>query len=159
MNHNLLIQTILENNGKICGSYIGAWLMQGSPSDVGWQDIDIKCSKDQEAIIAKKINDIDSNVKLDFRINYINNIVLMSPYSINLFEYDGSFKAVDEFSKFTEEWLNYAKDKICIFGNSIGQRDEDLEEILRKNNWSVLDIKKRPIGPTYKQFIKIMRNK
>ena len=159
MNHELIIKTILDNGGKICGSYLGTWLMNGSPSDIGWQDIDIKCSKDQEAIIAKKINDIDSSVKLDFRVNYATGVMLLSPYSINLFEYDGSFKAVDEFSRFTEEWLNCIKDKICIFGNSIGQRDEDLEEILRKNNWKILDIKKRPIAPTYKQFLKIMRNK
>lgn len=159
MNHELIIKTILDNGGKICGSYLGAWLMKDSPSDIGWQDIDIKCLKDQEAIISKKINEIDSTVKLDFRINYINDRVLMSPYSINLFQYDGSFKALDQFQEFTEEWLNCIKNKICIFGNNIGQRDEDLENILRENNWSILDIKKRPIGPTYKQFIKIMRNK
>jgi hypothetical protein len=159
MNHELIIKTILDNGGKICGSYLGAWLMKGSPSDIGWQDIDIKCTEDQEAIIAKKINDIDSSIKLDFRVNYATGIMLLSPYSINLFEYDGSFKAVDEFSIFTEEWLNCIKDKICIFGKNIWQRDEDFEEILRKNNWSILDVKKKPIAPTYKQFLKIMRNK
>lgn len=40
MNHELLIQTILNHNGIIHGGYVRAWVSEGHPTDHGWKDID-----------------------------------------------------------------------------------------------------------------------
>jgi hypothetical protein len=156
MNHDLIIKTILENNGKIAGSYIGAWLIQGSPSDVGWRDIDIKCSKEQEIIITKKINQIDPSVKLDFRINYIIGATQgMSAYSVNLFEYDGFFKVVYPFFKHTNEWLEDVKNKNCILGNVYGKKDINFEKYLKeKKGWNILTLDRQVFNPNNEYLMK-----
>jgi hypothetical protein len=154
MNHELIIKTIIENQGKICGSYLGHWLIEGKPSDIGWEDIDIKCSKEQEFVISEKIKNIDENIKLDFRINYIKNPrIIMSAYSLNLFEYDGSFKAVDAFFKHTNEWLEDIKNKNCIFANIYGKRDYAFEKYLKEKKWNILTLDKQIFNSNGEDFI------
>jgi hypothetical protein len=69
LNHNILLDIIFSNSGHIGGGYAREWVLNGSPSDTGWNDLDIICERDKEDIIKNKILNLYPKLKIDFRMN------------------------------------------------------------------------------------------
>lgn len=137
MNHNLLIDIIIKNRGIILGSYVREWIANGSPSDSGWNDIDVFCPKESEYAIYREISKINLDIKLDFRASQSN--FFRSKYSANLAFYDGkNFKIRKPHNHKETEYIKLTQNKICLFLNSnhVG-RDLSLEEKLIRNGWLV----------------------
>jgi hypothetical protein len=74
MDHDKIINIILNNNGYIIGGYIREWLANRKPKDTGWNDIDIKCPVELENNIRKQIYSLYPNIKLDFSPNLFNGL-------------------------------------------------------------------------------------
>ncbi|NBW12184.1 MAG: hypothetical protein EBR82_29555 [Caulobacteraceae bacterium] len=152
MDHDFIINTIIENNGIICGGYMREWVINNTPSDQGWSDIDIKCTKENEKIIENLIKDKYPNIELDFRIN--NFTKNESPFSFNLFLYDGKIKVVNEFEEYNNKWIEYAKQKKCVvmfkYLNNFKQKILK-DKIL--NGWIFLNSKDEIITDKMKIFI------
>lgn len=152
MDHSLLIDTILKNKAKLTGSYIREWIGNGKPMDNGWNDIDIICPKDKEAIIAREVLNKFPNIKLDFRAG--STPFYSSKYSANLFRYDGEFKIMPPYGKYQEEFLSLTKNKICKFlnANPVGRR-LDLEKKLISNGWKLVILNKTFDLNNYELFV------
>lgn len=137
INHEYIIQTVIEHNGLIIGSYIREWIANGKPVDWGWRDIDILCPQKEENIIAKEIYKKEINVNLDFRANTSPNF--RSKYTSDLAFYDGiSFKIRDPYKAKEEEYLELTKNKVCRFlGINNCGRNLTKEEYLIKNGWEI----------------------
>lgn len=141
MNHSLFIECIIQNEGKLTGSYVREWIGNGKPMDHGWNDIDIICPKNKEVIIKEDILNKFPNLKLDFRPGMTP--FYSSKYSANLFRYDGEFKIMPPYEKYQEEFLKLTKNKICKFlnANHVGRR-LDLEKKLISNGWKLVILNK-----------------
>jgi hypothetical protein len=141
MNHSLFIEYVLQNEGKLTGSYVREWIGNGKPMDCGWNDIDIICTKDKEAIITREVLNKFPNIKLDFRAG--STPFYRSKYSANLFRYDGEFKIMPPYEKYQEEFLSLTKNKICKFlnVNNIG-RNSSVEKSLINKGWKLIILNK-----------------
>jgi hypothetical protein len=134
MNHDLIVDTIIKNNGIIIGGYVREWLGNGTPSDTGWKDIDIKCPQESEFKIRKELYDIYPKLFLDFSPNAF--FGYRSPYSCNLIQYDGEFKTVKCLGE--QDYVDSAKNKICIYlkKTSLG-RKLNFEQRLINDGWKI----------------------
>lgn len=133
IDHNFIINTILKNKGIIIGGYIREWLANGSPSNCGWKDIDIKCKKDDELIIQKEIALRHPNLSLDFSPNMYDSY--RNLYSCNLIKYDGEFKPCIEIKN---DIIDLTKNKICLYlNNSCAGRILSFEKKIIQNGWQI----------------------
>ena len=150
MNHDLIIDTILNNKGIICGGYAREWLLKNGPSDDGWKDIDVFCEEKNQEIIKKNINKIDPSLIIDFKINAKNlSISTKGYYSINLFcmkeknklDLRNDENCKNQIKKFYRAHadciIEKANQKICLFCNEIIGRNFKLEERIKSFGWSI----------------------
>lgn len=154
MNHDFIINTIIKNNGVICGGYVREWIINGKPSDIGWNDIDILCSIENQKIIKNTINSLYPNIEIDFRINnYLNST---SPLCFDLFLYDGNLKVIDEYKEYNDKWIKYIKEKKCVV---ISKYLPQLKRKILRNKifdkWIFLNIKDEVMTNQLKIFASI----
>jgi hypothetical protein len=154
MNHDFIIDTIIKNNGAICGGYVREWIINGKPSDIGWNDIDIRCSIENQKIIKNTINSLYPNIEIDFRINnYLNTI---SPLCFDLFLYDGNFKVIDEYKEYNDKWMKYIKEKKCVvISKYLPQLKRKILRNKMLDKWIFLNIKDEVITNQLKIFASI----
>lgn len=141
MNHNLIIKSIINNDGFIVGSYVREWAANGRPMDIGWNDIDVSCPEEKINIIKNKIYNIDKNINLDFSAGY--SPYYRSKYSADLIAYDGKFKILPPHQDKEKEYIELTKNKICKFlnANHIGRR-LSLEKRLILSGWKLIILDK-----------------
>lgn len=163
INHNLILSKIFENNGVVCGGYVREFILNNNQfSDNDWSDIDIICPKDSEFLIEKSIQDIEPNLKIDFRPNRISEIphppephppcCTKMLYSVNSFQMKNSYsfeprsldtiRAPDSikelYLKYKDILASKAQSKICLFfGKYDRDRDFEIEEKLKLKNWEI----------------------
>jgi hypothetical protein len=149
MNHNLIIDTIIKNDGIVVGSYVREWIGNGYPKDNGWNDIDIKCPIDKINEIKNKIKKEYPNIKLDFMPSFIpNDVITAQLYTCNFFKYDGDFKILDysiPVDVDASKWLEFTKDKIYyafLDNEEFYKRASYQEEKLNKNGWKFAGLNK-----------------
>jgi hypothetical protein len=129
LNHDFLIKTIIDNGGKIRGGYVREWILNGEPSDFGWEDVDCTFeSSDSEDKALKILYENLGNIpKIDTRCQSFNSplseywcfyekLHIFEPsFFCNFWLFDGSFKLLEPAkSKFSyEEILEMTKNKIA----------------------------------------------
>jgi hypothetical protein len=149
MNHNFIIDSIIENNGIILGSYVREWIGNGNPTNYGWKDIDIKCPPSNIYKIKESIQQKYPNIRLDFTPSFIpKNSAVKYLYTCKFFKYDGRFKILDDLvsdGTNTSEWLEFTKDKIYyafLNDNEFYKRDSYQELKLNSYGWKFAGLNK-----------------
>lgn len=93
INHDILIKTILDNDGVIGGGYVRAWVQAGEPVDSGWEDIDCNFNDRRKAINAQsELNKLFLNnpLILDFRWDFT-----ARDLYCNCWYFDGKLKLIE----------------------------------------------------------------
>lgn len=147
LNHNTLLDIIFGNGGHIGGGYAREWVLNGSPSDTGWNDLDIICEKDKEDIIKNKILQIYPNLKIDFRMN-IESLGWGSKsfYSLSVIYFKDKEtlclwkenKVRDIYKEYTDIIIESISNKKCICRSNLhGNRDLLMERKIKNKGFTI----------------------
>jgi hypothetical protein len=118
MDHDILIKTILDNNGIIHGGYMRAWVSAGHPVNEGWEDID--CIFENNKIAFKAVSELqkilkDSCPKIDLKWRHRS---YYDDFYCNCWYFDGSLNLIEpakmRFSFEEMEKMNQNKIAMCI---------------------------------------------
>ena len=144
LNHSILLDIIFSNGGHIGGGYAREWVLNGSPCDTGWNDLDIICKKDKEDVIKNKILQIYPNLKLDFRMNIeslgwgsksfysVNVIYFKDKETLCLWKED---KVRSIYKEYTDIIIESISNKKCICRSNLnGNRDLLMERKIGSNS-------------------------
>ena len=94
INHDFVVKTIFDNGGYIHGGYVRAWVLNGEPSNNGWNDIDCLFDKKEGRAKAQLIlnEEYGSNSpRLDTRQIHS----FFNDFWCNCWKFDGKIKLVE----------------------------------------------------------------
>jgi hypothetical protein len=147
LNHSILLDIIFSNGGHIGGGYAREWVLNGSPCDTGWNDLDIICKKDKEDVIKNKILQIYPNLKLDFRMNIeslgwgsksfysVNVIYFKDKETLCLWKED---KVRSIYKEYTDVIIESINNKKCICRSNLnGNRDLLMERKIKNKGFTI----------------------
>lgn len=161
IDHKLLVDSILSQDGIIVGGYVRAWISNGNPTDDGWEDVDCvfpDATKANKAIA--NINDLFGNnaPNIDIRASSFVNEEIKSLKLISLrfdtfycscWKFDGEFKLLEpaKSDMSFNEVVDQTKNKIaqCIMPfRFYNKNPRQIAKMIRRK-WKIIDDKKNPI--------------
>lgn len=162
IDHNLLIDTILSQNGIIVGGYVRAWVSNGAPSDQGWEDIDCIFQNFDDAKIAiKNIKNLFGvyTPEIDLRVSkfgpysHLRDIKSISlkfnTFYSSCWKFDGEMKLLEPAESYSsyEKVFHQTKNKIaqCIMPFNFYKKNPRQIAKMLKYGWTVIDDKEREI--------------
>lgn len=173
IDHELLINSILEQNGIIVGGYVRAWVSNGHPSNNGWQDIDcIFPDIDKAKIAIKNIKNLfgENSPEIDLRsssfglYSKLQKSKLISlqfnTFYCSCWKFDGKIELLEPAKKYIgyDETLYQTKNKIakCIMPFQFYKNNPRQIAKMLKYGWVITDHKGNEIPKDI--LLKIVKN-